>query len=125
MTYSFQVICKDDEEMGTVLSALFGGLIVLGKEKKQLIEELEKMKHEKTSVGIDYDSVKYELDQLKKNSREKKPTSLEAAKNLLKTEGYVFYKYKKPEPQVFQQRRKRRTKKEMQSAGLVARGSGK
>jgi hypothetical protein len=93
--------------MGTVLSALFGGLISLGKEKKQLVEELEKIKHEKTSLGIDYDSVKYELDQLKKNGREKKPTSLEAAKHILEQEGYIFYK----KPAVWGQKNKNKGNK--------------
>lgn len=72
MTYSFQVIVKDDEEREIVLSAIFGGLISMGKANKELKAELEKIKHEKTSLGIDYDSVKYELDQLKKKSRKKK-----------------------------------------------------
>ena len=103
MTTSFQLVCKDDAELGIILSAIFGGLVSYGKQSLEQKAELEKIKQEKTSLGIDYDSVKYELDQLKKSiildkkkivSVEATPT-VEGAKQLLKTQGYDVYMRKK------------------------------
>ena len=47
--------------------------------------------------------------------------TLEHAKNMLRMEGYVFDKYKKPNTAALKQRRHRRTKAEMQEAGLAIR----
>lgn len=45
--------------------------------------------------------------------------SLEKAQNVLKDAGYIFYKYQKPK--TLKQRRHRRTRKEMEEAGLAIR----
>lgn len=83
MTYSFQVIVKTDEEMGTVLSALFGGLITLGKERNELKKQLEELQevylHQKKVLPVTHDT----------------PLTIDGAKQLLRGQGYDVYLRKK------------------------------
>lgn len=101
MTFSFQVILKDDEEFGYIFGAILGRLIGAEKDVKELKNQIESLK------TTHIESV----------------SSVADAKRVMQKEGYIFYK----KPEVWGQksksnglairpRRKRRTKREMEEA---------
>ena len=114
LTFNFE----SEEDIDFYLEFLLTAGLKYVRLHKQLQADFENQKNEIISLKGAADSEEIKREQ--ENKLKKPISSLEAAKHIMGQEGYVFYKYKKPTA-ALKQRRHRRTKAEMQEAGLAIR----